>query len=344
MSPSLVQSASNTGTTGTSVTATFGAGTTAGNCVVACVGTGGASLRTVSGVTLGGAAGNFAVAKAQSNSSTVVVDCEIWTDQNCAGGQTAVKASYSGVPSASAVWAEEWAGISASSAVDKTNSAGASSTSWSSGASGTLSQASEVVLGAVYCATNAAVTITGPGSPWTNLAQAGGSGGLGLLAGYQIVSATTTQTYSGTQNGSAFESNAAVIVTLKAAAANVTGTLAAAMAAMKLAAAGTETISGTLAAAAAPMKLAASGAEVMSGALAVAAAPMKLAATGTETVSGTLAMAAAPMRLAAAGQQEQDVTGTLSVAAAPMKLAASGTGPRAVQGGYPYHHREGDRR
>jgi hypothetical protein len=117
----------------------------------------------------------------------------------------------------------------------------------------------------VTCATGAATTITGPGSPWTNLAQLGSGISSALLAGYQVVSATTAQTYSGTQTATSFECNGAVIVTLLAAAAGgpVTSVLGTAMAPMKLALAGSaasgSNVTGTFGVAMAAMKLALAG-------------------------------------------------------------------------------------
>lgn len=216
MAPSLVQSASNTATSGTSVTVTLGSSTTAGNCLVVYVGEVESTTNpTVSGITLGGNAGNFAQAGAAINDADA--NCEIWTDQNCAGGQTSVVVTFNagtGTSQANEVLVEEWSGIALSGAVDKTNGQNAGSASWSSGSSGTLSQASELVVGAV--SVFSAPTITGPSSPWVNQAQISASTNGAMLAGHQVVSATTAQTYSGTIASSI--AWGAVIVTLKAAA------------------------------------------------------------------------------------------------------------------------------
>jgi hypothetical protein len=259
MAPSLVQSASGTATAGTTVTVTLGAGTTAGNCLVVKVGaTQNVTNPVVSGITLGGAAGNFALAKAENSAGSC--QCEIWTDQSCAGGQTSVVVTFtagSGSLLTMAAVAEEWSGIKASGAVDQTNG-GASSgaASWSSGSSGTLSSANEVVLGAVY--TGNPGTLTTPGAPWTELTQVPVTNTITSVLGtaWQVVSATTAQTYNGTQTNSG--TYAAVIVTLTEST-NVTGTLSVAMAPMKLSATGTETIPGTLSVAMAPLKMSATG-------------------------------------------------------------------------------------
>src|ERR1039457_5713175 len=75
---------------------TFGSATTAGNCVVVCIGLGYGTVNpTVTGVTLGGSAGNFA-ALVTSAIGTARGGTAIWADPNCAGGQTAVAVTISG--------------------------------------------------------------------------------------------------------------------------------------------------------------------------------------------------------------------------------------------------------
>ena len=188
MSILLVQHASNTGT-GSTLDVTLGANATANNCLAVAAGSAASGAQTVSGITLGGSADNFAKAKSLTEGS--VVDCELWTDQGLTKASEAVVVTWSGSPSdGGAAVASEWSGVKTSSAVDKTNSGAAATTSWSSGASGTLSQAAEVILGAVCCFTLTTVTITGPGSPWTNFAQAADSI-MAVMCGYIITSATT---------------------------------------------------------------------------------------------------------------------------------------------------------
>jgi hypothetical protein len=226
MAPSLVQSKSGTATTGTSVTVTLTSGTTTGNCLVVCVGASdGTTNPTVSGITLGGSAGNFAFAEKQNSNADT--DCEIWADPDCAGSQTSVVVSFnagSGSNLGYAVQVMEWSGVATSSPVDKTNGALSGSTSsFSSGSTGTLSQASEVVIGAVMAQCSSGTeTVAGPSSPWTNLAQAAPAASMALGTGYQVVSATTAQTYSGTLTAASVYG--AAVVTLKGAASGVTST------------------------------------------------------------------------------------------------------------------------
>jgi hypothetical protein len=147
----------------------------------------------------------------------------IWADPNCAGGQTAVSVafSFSGTV-AFCVTVMEWSGLALSSATDQTASQlnDSSVTSWSSSATGTTAQASEVAIGAVGAEHNGGIgTITGPSSPWTNLAQQTSPGGsLAIVAGYQVLSSTGTVTYSGTQSVAA--AYTAVVATFLAAAAS----------------------------------------------------------------------------------------------------------------------------
>ena len=210
----LVQSASNSASSSASVTVTLSP-TGGGNCLVVCIGGLAGSAPSVSGVTLGGAAGNFALARKQAVASFTDGDCEIWTDQNCAGGQTAVTVTFSGSQTDAYAWVMEWSGIAGTGAVDKTNSGSTTSSPSSSGSTGTLTNTSEVVIGASLASGVAGSSQAGPGSPWTNLAQLPAGNG-SLIAGYQIVTANTAQTYSATiSGGNGVYETAAVIVTLK---------------------------------------------------------------------------------------------------------------------------------
>jgi|SRR5579864_1377672 len=213
-SAALVQAKAGNTATGTSgtLTITLNNPTGAGNCLVVYFGSSQGTLNpTVSGITLGGAAGNFASAKSLNNNAGV--NCEIWVDWNCAGGQTSVAISFaggSGAGGADAAWVEEWSGILATaSPVDTPTANGAfgNSAAPSSGSTGTLSQAPELVLGAI-CGGN---TLAGPASPWVNEALSS-SGTLSVIAGHQAVTTTAAQTYAGTMTSGGWT---AVIVSLK---------------------------------------------------------------------------------------------------------------------------------
>jgi len=211
----LVQSAGNSASSSTTLTMTFGSTTTAGNCLFAAVGgnfpSSGASI---SGVTIGGNADNWAQAESANVSGTDNLLSAIWSDQGSAHTGTSVVATASQSAGTFGGSILEWNGVASSGALDKIHAGTTTSgASWTSGSTGTLTNSSEVAIGGVVCATGAVLTITGPGSPWTNLTQRGSAGGVGQLTGYQQVSATTALTYNGTQTNTTFANSAACIAT-----------------------------------------------------------------------------------------------------------------------------------
>lgn len=210
MAITLVQSKTGVGTS-TSLTVTLTSSTTAGNCLVVAVGAAGNSVGTVSGITLGGAAGNFASAVAVAGPGSLS-DSEIWTDQNCAGGQTSVAITMSSLISGelfASVY--EFSGILTSAAVDKTSTGTTSGAApFSSGTTATTTSPTELYVG--ITAEDGVTGITGPSSPWINTALLGATTKTGM-AGYQIVSATGTATYSGTYSGTSF--GGTVVATIK---------------------------------------------------------------------------------------------------------------------------------
>ena len=201
MAISVVQTVTGAGSgDGVTVTLTL-ASTTAGNCLVVCAGMGqpGNQTPSVNGITLGGSAGNFASAVAASKTH---VAATIWTDQNCAGGQTslAVTGPANGSSYELGVAAYEVSGLLTSSAVDKTSSdTTANSSAWTSSATATTTNNSEIWFGVMGGEVNA-TSFAGPSSPWNNTSNLGTSTGI-AIAGYQIVSATGAATYSGTFTG-----------------------------------------------------------------------------------------------------------------------------------------------
>ena len=183
--------------------------TTAGNCLVVCVmSENAAAAATVSGVTLGGSAGNFSqLAGAAGSTGSEFCDAIIWADPNCAGGQTAIVISGSHLNVGSGnggVVVFEVSGLVTSSVLDKSSTGGTTGSSWSSGTTATTTQASEIWIG---CA-DTFNTITAPGGSWTNTSPSGGFS----VAGYQVVSSTGTATYNSTQSSSG--PYAAAVVTL----------------------------------------------------------------------------------------------------------------------------------
>ena len=150
MTIAVVQHASGTatftsGTSGT-LTVTLGQATGSGNCLIACISVGsGPADPSVSGVTLGGVAGDWAavVTGAAASGQNIAA---IWADPSAASGQTsvAVTAAFGGTASGSssvAVLADvyEVSGLAASAVADKTISAKGASASWSSGTTATTS-------------------------------------------------------------------------------------------------------------------------------------------------------------------------------------------------------------
>lgn len=245
MAISFVQHASNsaTFTSGTSATisATFGSNTTAGNCLIACfsIDWGDNLSPTLSSVTTNGTAENWA----DSGASLPGNGFYVYVDPNTGGSQKIVHINFAfgGTASASnsfgiAVDTFEVFGLTTSSVVDQTqdNSAAPPVTSWTTGTSSTTTQAAEIWIGVVAPSNDTAnqtITITGPSSSWTNESQlsfsiqAGGSSTshrfyTSQMCGYQIVSATGTATYSGTNTGSDVYYFAG-LATLKGAASNV---------------------------------------------------------------------------------------------------------------------------
>jgi hypothetical protein len=220
MTITVVQSAQNithSSSSPFSVTVTLSA-TTSGNCLVACMISTSTSGNnpTVSGVTLGGGADNWAslVSFGNGTSNEVVT---FWGDNNCAGGQTSVVVSASGGTSGQTLAASvfEISGLVTTSVLDKNagNANGGSGASWTSGNTSTLSQTNEIAIGIVGNSGGAS-TITGPTSPWNNLTQQTDSTEhVQTMAGSNIVSATTALAYAGTQSPS--EIFGAGIITLK---------------------------------------------------------------------------------------------------------------------------------
>jgi hypothetical protein len=217
--PGLIQSVSGT-TTGTSLTLTLPNNTSPGNTVIvtSCSSASPANP-TISGITLGGSAGNFAQAASAGSPSVDAITSFLWSDPGCAGGQNSVVLTWTtGNTGSICATATEFAGLLVASSVDKTaNSAnGASGTSWSSTATSALSQPAEVAVGCCGAWNGTAIgTITGPSSPWTNLTQqTSASTHVGLLTGYQLLAATSAVTYAGSFGVTA--SYGALVVTFKA--------------------------------------------------------------------------------------------------------------------------------
>lgn len=208
----LVQHASGTASSGSTVTATFGSNTASGNTIIACVSN--KNGLTVSSVALTGSSDTWAQAAAAVNSG-FSLHTEIWYDNGNSAGHTGVTVTLSASgTSGFELDIYEWSGIVTSSPLDKTSTNFATSSSFTSNATATLSQASEVAFGSVV---DGNTTITGPSSPWTNEPQLTAAGSCTQMSGYQQVSATTALSFAGNFSGSV--GYAAAIATFKLSAA-----------------------------------------------------------------------------------------------------------------------------
>lgn len=232
MAITVVQHASNTAThtSGTSATdtATFASNLTAGNCVVACISTGSVfTAVSVTSVTTNGSAENWSQAVGDPFSSGANY---IYVNPNTGGGQKIIDVNWafggtvSSTNTASIVIEiYEISGLVAANVVDQSNQNNVSSNAnWTSNATPTTTQASEIFIGKVSTfASTSANTITGPSSPWNNESQLNATylvssvtRHLTQLSGFQIVSATGTATYSGTQTDTGNDADS-IVVTLK---------------------------------------------------------------------------------------------------------------------------------
>jgi hypothetical protein len=201
---SIVQSVHGTGT-GIS----FGTATTAGNCVIVLLGDHGAtSAPSVTGVTLGGLAGNFAALATAVKATSPFQFATAWADPSCAGGQTAIAVTESN-GNAPVIYAFEVAGLAAASVLDQSSTATLAGTSWSSGSTPATAQAAELWIGLAAYAAN--TTLTGPGGAWSNTVQ-NNSTTVHAIAGTQITASTGAAVYSGTSTLNS--SYAALVVTL----------------------------------------------------------------------------------------------------------------------------------
>lgn len=191
-----------------SLTITLDAPTTAGNALIVVLGTGGTTTNptSVTGVTLGGSADHFSQIGTFGSSSDPAIGA-VWLDLNCAGGQASVAITASGGTGSLATTASvyEWSGLYPVSPLDQSANSAGTATSWSSGSTPTTTQAAELWIGGVFLIDSGTPTLTGPASPWTNLAQVSqvqGSFNARWMSGYQVVASTGTAAYAGTSSTS----------------------------------------------------------------------------------------------------------------------------------------------
>lgn len=220
MTISIVQTKTGTATSASSLTLTLASGTTAGHSLIVVGGefksAGSGGPQPIIGVTLGGTGLNLADQWEDSNSA---VCSECWVLDNIAGSQTSVAISYLGSNTDIAAAAIEVAGLNAAGSLDNTWHAQdndfTTSSSWSSGSTGTLNQASEIAFG-VSVLQGTSCSITGPSSPWSNTTLSI-STTFKVIFGNNIVSANTALSYAGTSSASGTGNGSSLIATFKAA-------------------------------------------------------------------------------------------------------------------------------
>jgi hypothetical protein len=197
-----------------SLSGNFANPTTPGNCVVVGVfALNGSGLPpSVSGVTLGGSAGNFEQLAwyelGLGGGNTVLAS--LWADYDCAGGQTAVAVSGMNLSASfySIVIAEAY-GLITANPLDQISENGVTTANWTSGLSPETTAPGELWVAAVASSESFSVL---PASPWSNLVASGPS----FAFGSQVTSALGQAQYAGTVSG-AGQPTAAVVATLKGA-------------------------------------------------------------------------------------------------------------------------------
>jgi hypothetical protein len=191
--------------------------TVAGNAVIVCLDAFNSTtsdIPSISGMTLGGAAGNFTSAANAVTGFVSSLYClaAIWVDYNCAGGQTAVAISGSNLIAADCTTTlYEVPGLAVTNPTDKTSTgvATVAGTAYSSGATAPTTSPNEFWVGTAQV--NGA--LAAPSGSWQNLINAGDY----AVAGYQLAAAEAAATYAGTFGSSG--SWAAAVATFKGAAA-----------------------------------------------------------------------------------------------------------------------------
>jgi len=201
-SPALVQSQQGSAAAST-LTLNLPHATVAGNTLIVAVVTVGTSNNpSVSGITIGGSADNFA-SVASNGGGTDECIIQTWADVSCVGGQTAVVISTSGGVGTQGVFAVamEWQNTVG---FDVAASQIGVNTGFTFDSTATAAPAVPVEVQIGLVGTNGGAGLTGPGSPWTNFTQINRTiGGIlqTMLAGYRVVLTSTVGEYSGNMSG-----------------------------------------------------------------------------------------------------------------------------------------------
>ena len=295
MTISVVQTASTSAVSGSTLSLTLSAPTTAGNCLILVTGCGPGG---VSGVTFGGGStDNWTAQVTFADPGTGQPD--IWADPACLAGQSTINISLADPASLGYLTAAivlEVSGLAATSPLDlhatSQASAASGSAAWTSGSTGTTSQAAELWIGAVfgYSSGGGAVTVTGPSSPWVNETQVTPSTGIFLYAGYQITAATGAAAYSGTVSGVPDHDlyYAAAVATFRASSGAAGAAALAPLSVTGTGASGSDFSSGTVTLA--PLSVTGTSGEVSNAAAAVTLPALNVITPGAITAAGNVTL------------------------------------------------------
>ena len=214
MALAVVQAGNNSGG-GSS--GTFTSALTAGNTVLLVVqGYASNAALSSSAPKIGGApvTGASLLTSAQANPTGNTVYTGTWMLPAVSGGQTTCSVTFTGGTCIGLFWYEV-SGLGASPALDKSNSGTSANGTANSGASGAITAAPEIVLGA---SVGYSLSQNAPSSPWVSQSQFSAF----CWAAYQIVTSSGgSYTYSQTATGTA--PVAATVDTIKGTAAAASG-------------------------------------------------------------------------------------------------------------------------
>jgi hypothetical protein len=196
--------------TGSTVVITLGVAVSAGDFVI--VGAGGSANGVITGVT--DSKGNtYAVDKTDATlRGNGIASSKIGTA--LAVSDTITVTFTTSASSRRHAWAASVSGLDTTTWLDKINAASGTTGAWNGGASGTLTQADEIVFANGFHATTGTST---PATNYTELYDFGDAGST-LSSVYRIVAATTSETPGGTWSASGSQWDA-VTATYKGAAA-----------------------------------------------------------------------------------------------------------------------------
>jgi hypothetical protein len=193
----------NAGTTGLTVTATFGSATLAGSVIVVA-----ANANGLSTLVLSDSASNAYTDSGLGLVTGSVSQYRIGAFLAPSTGVTTVTATFTGGPSFTEVVAWEVTGMTGPSFDQKIHGSG-SSASASSGATGTLASATEI--GLAYILATAGVANSGQGASWTDDSPSGGTSN-GNDMQHIVVSSTAPITATETVGNATWD---AILVTLQ---------------------------------------------------------------------------------------------------------------------------------